>query len=66
MGEALRSAQKAALDRDDLALAPFPGEEVELLEVLAHDGLDALDVEELEGEGSLTGLLQPIDAEAVD
>jgi hypothetical protein len=66
MDEALRSTQEAALDRDDPALAPFRGEEVELFEVLAHDGLDAFDVEELEGERSLTGLLQAVDAEAVD
>jgi hypothetical protein len=65
VGEALRAAQEAALDRDDRSVATLFGEEIELLEVLAHDGLDALDVEQLEGEGPPTGRLEAPRAVAV-
>jgi hypothetical protein len=62
VGEALCGPREAAGQGDHPSLSGFAREKLELLEVLAQDGFDAPDVDEVEGEGALTGDLEAMEA----
>ena len=62
MGEVIRGAQEAGRERDELALGR---RRIVAVEAGDHDLLDALDVEELEGQCTAAGGVESLEAVAL-